>query len=149
MRNFFSIGAKYTDDDNIKVNTTYIVDALTHTEAIVRLTEELSKSVREEFKIGKVVQSKLAEVHNKEGEWWYGLKTEITTYDEKSNKETKLRSEMLISADTIDEAIEYCNELMNKTFNNWELVGANKKNIADVFFYIPPVEKIVDELLFK
>lgn len=140
MQTWFEVKAKYVkiDDDGKerKVNETYLVDAVSCTEAEARLTEELLKMVRGEFSVGKVVTSNIIEIFAHEtGEYWWKAKISIVTIDENAGKEKKINSYFLVAADNLKEALNRLEEGLSYILVPYQITALTLSAIVDVFPY--------------
>lgn len=140
MQTWFEVKAKYVkiDDDGKerKVNETYLVDAVSCTEAEARLTEELLKMVRGEFSVGKVVTSNIIEIIAHEtGEYWWKAKISIVTIDEAAGKEKKINNYFLVAADDLKEALKRLEEGLSYILVPYQITALTLSPIVDVFPY--------------
>lgn len=140
MQTWFEVKAKYVkiDDDGKerKVNETYLVDAVSCTEAEARLTEELLKMVRGEFSVGKVVTSNIIEIFAHEtGEYWWKSKISIVTIDEAAGKEKKINNYFLVAADDLKEALKRLEEGLSYILVPYQITALTLSPIVDVFPY--------------
>ncbi len=120
-----------------KVTETYLLGALSFTEAEARIIEEVQPFVS----IGSVIVSnirrlKIAEFFDSEDQddsFFYRLKVNMIIYDEKSGKEKKNVIAILIKSDTIINAI---NRLVKEYEGlNYEIVSVTETAIMDVYKY--------------
>jgi len=142
MRNWFSCKASYEkmqeDGSQKKVSEEYLVDALSFTEAEARIIYELSAMVRGEFQVTKIAKSRIAELHDyKDGDAWYLCKVAFIMYDEKSNKEKKSVSQMLVMASDIQDAFQKIQMKMSGSMAEYTIPSITISNILDVFEYDP------------
>lgn len=142
MRNWFSCKANYEkmqeDGSQKKVSEEYLVDAMSFTEAEARIIYELSSMVRGEFQVSKISKSKIAELYDfKDGDAWYMCKVAFIMYDEKSNKEKKTVSQMLVMAKNVLDAYEKINAKMSTSMAEYTIPSISISSILDVFEYDP------------
>ena len=115
MQNWFEVKTKFIKIDDSgrekKESETYLVDALTCTEAEARAIKKLTQYIRGDINIGKVVTSNIVEIFpHEDGEWWYKAKISIVTIDENAGKERKVNNYFLVAADNIKQAIQRLEE---------------------------------------
>ena len=154
MQTWFEVKAKYVkiDDDGKerKVNETYLVDAVSCTEAEARLTEELLKMVRGEFSVGKVVTSNIIEIFAHEtGEYWWKAKISIVTIDENAGKEKKINSYFLVAADNLKEALNRLEEGLSYILVPYQITALTLSPIVDVFPYFGEKESEIPKNLIS
>lgn len=157
MQNWFECKAKYVkiDDDGRekKVNETYLVDAVTCTDAEARLIEQLKTMVRGEFAIGKVAKSNIIEIFpHEDGQWWWKAKIQTVVIDEQLGKEKKVTHYFLVAADDIKQALQRLEEGLSYLLVPYITSSISLSPIVDVFSYfdenkaipknLKPVEKI-------
>ena len=105
MNNWFECKVSYEklDDGGVpkKTNASYLVDALSFTEAEARIIEELSPYISGEFTIADIKRARLNELFfNPNGDRYYKVKVFFVTLDEKSGTEKKSAVQMLAQAST-------------------------------------------------
>ena len=108
-----------------KVTETYIVDAISCSEAEARVTEELTPYVEGEFTVKAVKKDKIAELfQDPNGSKFYRCKVMFITLDEKSGVEKKSPSTM---------AVKNLNNGMKGTMSDWSIHTIAESNIIEVF----------------
>lgn len=120
-----------------KVNETYLVDAVSFTEAETRIYKELAELIGE-FNLVTVKKARITElIHNEEAFKWYKAKVNLTSYDEKSGKEIKSNQIVLTSAETLRDAYDAVNDLFGSTTDDHEIVELVFTPIMEIFpFYM-------------
>ena len=79
------------------VTESYLVDALSFTEAEARIIEEMTPFMSGEFTVSAVKREKISDVfYDATGDKWYKVKTNFITIDEKTAVEKKTASFMLV-----------------------------------------------------
>ncbi len=123
-----------------KVTETFLVDALSFTEAEARIIEERTPYISGEFSVTAVKRTRIAEIHyNDEGDKWYLVKWLITTIDEKAAAvgkpvtEKKVSVLNLVSASTLQGALEGFLEAMKSTMADFEIAAVSETPILDVY----------------
>ena len=116
-----------------KVTETYIVDAMTCTEAEARCIEEVTPFVEGELSVKAVKTEKISEIFaDSEGNKWYRCKVMFITLDEKSGIEKKSPSTMLVQAANFGNAVNNLNDGMKGTMADWYIHTITETNIVDV-----------------
>ena len=138
MANWFECKVKYdrpADNGALKtVNESYLVDALSFTEAEARITEEVSSFSMGEFSVAAVKRVKLAEVFfNENGDKWYKVKVAFITIDEKTAVEKRVACFMLVQAGDIEAALKNFTEGMRGTMGDYEVSSIVETPIMDVY----------------
>jgi hypothetical protein len=120
-----------------KVNDTYLVDAVSFTEAEARIYKELAELIGE-FNLVSVKKARVTElIHNEDAYKWYKAKVNLTTLDEKSGKEIKSNQIILTSADNLRDAFDSVNDLFGTTTDDHEIVELVYTPIMEIFpFYM-------------
>lgn len=117
-----------------KVTEAYLVDALTFTEAEACIIEQMTPFVSGEFSVVAIKRTKISEIFWNEGaEKWWLIKVNFIMFDEKSGKEKKSASIILVQADNSDDAQKKFTESMKGTISDYEVAGINETNYLDVF----------------
>lgn len=120
-----------------KVTTeTYLLDAVSYTEAEARITEEMAAYTSEEFKINSIKVANLSEVHPFENsDRWFKSKVSLISYDDESGKERKSNLYMLVQANDVKEAFENTDQAMQDTTGDYTIPAISESPILDVFPY--------------
>ena len=131
-----------TTEDGIqkKVTETYVVDALTFSEAESRIIEEMSHFVSGELEVTflKIAQYKEIFFDNDNvADKWYKAKLAFITIDEKTDKQKKTTIYNLVNASNINSAIVKIDEIMANTMIDYLTCNVSETNIMDVFEYKP------------
>ncbi len=118
-----------------KVTDSYLVDALSCTEAEARVVKEIS-SLCNGLNVLSVNKTKISEVFwNEGGDKFYKVKVNFITIDEKTAVEKKSASYILVQASDFAEALHNFNEGMRGTMADYEIDGINETKIVDVYKY--------------
>jgi len=141
MHNWFECKIQYeklsTEDGKQKKSTdTYLVDALSFTEAEARLIKEVTPYMTGEFTVSNLKRSKVYEIFDSpEGDRWYRAKVLFIILDEEKGTEKKVPSNMLIQASDIQAALVRLNEGMKGTMSDFEIASISDTPILDIFPY--------------
>ena len=147
MNTWFECTAKYSKMDENgrekKVSETYLLDAVSFTEAETRIYKELVTMVSGEFSVSRISRTKLAEIIPSEvGDRWYKAKVTFITFDEESGKEKRVSQFVLVFSDNVKSAYDQVIEAMKGMMADFEISGITESPIVDVFPYVPEVQKI-------
>ena len=119
-----------------KVTESYLLDALSWTEAEARTIEELKPYISGEFSITDIKRIKLSEIFfSDSGDRFFKAKIQFITLDETSKTEKKISTYMLAQANDIDEAKEVINKNMKDTMADYVVAEVKETKIMDVFPY--------------
>ena len=117
-----------------KVTEAYLVDALSFTEAETRITEEETPFISGEFSISAVKRTKIAEIFwNEAGDRYYLVKCAFITIDEKTAKEKRSNSLILVQASDFKNAYDNFMEGMKGTMADFEIVQISETPYMDVY----------------
>lgn len=138
MIQWFETKVKYDktlDSGAVKaVPETYLVDALSFTEAEARITEEMMPYVTGEFMVMAVKKAKFDDVlYHEGGDRWYKVKINMITIDEKTAAEKKTASLTLVQASTLEEALKVFLESMKNVAFDYEIASVMETPLMDVF----------------
>ena len=115
------------------VPESYLVDALSFTEAEARITQEMEPYVTGEFMVAAVKKVKLDDVFFHEGgDRWYKVKINMITIDEKTAAEKKTASFSLVQASELQEALNIFLEEMKGTAFDYEIASIIETPLMDV-----------------
>lgn len=123
-----------------KVTETFLVDALSFTEAESRIIEERQPYISGDFSVTAVKRTKISEIFfNDAGDKYYMVKWLITTIDEKPAAmgkppvEKKVSVLTLVQASEFAEALEEFMKCMKGTMADFEIAQINETPILDVY----------------
>lgn len=138
MHNWFQCKVKYdrnADDGSItKVNESYLVDALSFTEAEERINEEMKPYISGDFLVSDIKRARINELfENESGDRWYRCKVNFITLDEEKGVEKRIAATMFAQASTLKEAVETVEKGMKGTLADYEIASVTETNIMDVF----------------
>lgn len=123
-----------------KVTETFLVDALSFTEAESRIIEEREPYISGDFSVSAVKRTKISEIFYKEdGDRWYMVKWLIVTIDEKPAAigkppvEKKVAVLTLVQASDFQGALNTFLEEMKGTMADFEIAQIHETQILDVY----------------
>lgn len=150
MANWFECTVAYdkTGDDGLlkTVAETYLVDAISFTEAEERITEEMRPYMMGEFEVRRVKKVKIAELFdNVNGDRWFKSKVNFVVLDEVKGIEKRQPNTMYIKANNIQEALVNLIKGMAGTLADYEIANIAETQIWDVFYYTPPAAEAETE----
>ncbi|OJV38731.1 MAG: phage tail protein [Bacteroidales bacterium 36-12] len=140
MHNWFECKVKFEktiDDGNIvKVNESYLVDALSFTEAEARIIEEMKPFISGDFSVANIKRVKINEIFfHDNGDKWYRFKVNYISLDEEKGVEKKIPVAMLVQASEIGEALSRLHEGMKGSMADYEVVTITETLLMDVLKY--------------
>ena len=149
MNTWFECTAKYSkmgeDGREKNVSETYLLDAVSFTEAETRIYKELVSMVSGEFSVTRIARTKLTEVIPAEvGDRWYKAKVTFITFDEESGKEKRVSQFVLVFSGNVRNAYDQVIEAMKGMMADFEIGGITESPIMDVFPYVSEVQKVPD-----
>lgn len=116
------------------VKEQYLFDALSFVEAETRAIEELTPYISGEFTVDAIKKTRISELFlNTDGEKFFKAKTAFINIDEKTGQEKKSNVDILVQANTFDEAYERFKEGMKGTMTDFELVSLSETPILEYF----------------
>lgn len=125
-----------------RVNDTYLIDAISYTDAETRAFNLMNELTSGEFKIKNIKQSNISEVFlGDDGEWLYKAKISLVTLDEESGKEKKINQYILVPADDIDQSLKRLTEGLAHMLISYVVAGINLSPINEVFPYVSAENK--------
>ncbi|MEI6680114.1 MAG: DUF4494 domain-containing protein [Mariniphaga sp.] len=140
MNTWFECTAKYIKmDENSReksVGETYLLDAISFTEAESRIYKELQTMVSGEFMVTKISKTRISEIiPSDNGDRWYKARVAFITVDEESGKEKRVAQFILVCSNNVKEAYDQIIEAMQGMMADFEISGINESTILDVFPY--------------
>lgn len=140
MSKYFECKVKYrkTNEQSVSkvVTETYLVDAISFTEAESRINEEIKQYIGEEFKVTNIRVTNYSEVHPQEdAASWFKSKVTLFAYDEETGKEQKTNMYILIQANDTKEAYDKTIVAMKSTMGEYSIPAVSLTNIIEFFPY--------------
>lgn len=119
------------------VTQSYLVDALSYTEAESRINEKMCEYINEEFKVTNIKVTNFQEVYMLQSDdAWFKAKVSLMAYDEESGKERKTNMYLLIQASDAKDAYENTVLAMKGTMGDYYIPMVSETKIIDVFPYL-------------
>ena len=166
--NWFICKIRYekTMEDGLqkKVTETYVVDAVSFTEAEARIIEEMSAYISGEFEVIEIDRAVFKEIFFME--WaekvldnddkkhqsledriqntdtrWYKSKLQFITIDEKTEKEKRSNVYYLVEGCSLESARRNIDEVMGGTMIDYSIASVSETPIMDVFEYKVKLDK--------
>ena len=121
-----------------KVTETYLVDALSFTEAERRFIEEMTPYISGEFMVTDIKRARLAEIFESQdaaADCWFKAKVAYLTFDEKTGVEKRTNQQVLVQATDFRDALKMLDKGMEGTLGDWVIVSISETPVMDVFHY--------------
>ena len=121
-----------------KVTESYVVDALSFSEAEERIIEEMSSYISGEFDVADIKKASYREIFFADQDMadkWYKAKLQFITIDEKTEKEKRSNVYYLINAGSFNGAVKNIDEVMGGTMINYVVASMSETTTMDVFEY--------------
>ena len=116
-----------------KVTETYVVKAVSVSDAETRVIEELTPLIEGEFAVNSVKEASFRELFLGEGEKFYLCKLVFVSFDERSGKEKKSVNPVLLQADDFDDASRRLAKAMQGTVSDYEIFSVAETPVLDIF----------------
>ena len=137
---WFTTKVKYqkTQEDGTEkvVSETYVVDALSFTEAESSIIDEMSVYVSGEFHVSGITKSAFGEIFFSEdasADRFFKAKLQFITIDEKTEKEKRSNVNYLVHANTFNQAVANIDKVMGTTAIDYVIASVAETQIMDVF----------------
>ena len=142
MAQWFECKVRYdkTMEDGLlkKVTETYLVDALTFTEAEKRFLEEIEPFLTGDYEVSGIKKARLAELfesNDGNDDRWYRAKVAFITLDEKTGAEKRSSQTILVQAQSLKVAVQNLENGMRGTMGDYEVTSIAETAILDIFHY--------------
>ena len=143
--NWFECKIRYekTMDDGLqkKVTESYVVDALSFSEAEERIIEEMSAYISGDFTVQDIKKAAYGEIFfidDASADRWYKAKLQFITIDEKTEKEKRSSVNYLFQAGSMNGAMKNIEEGMGGTMIDYSITSVQETQLMDVFEYKKP-----------
>jgi len=147
MHNWFLTRVRYEktmENGQIKkVTEANLVDALSFTEAEARIIEKSKPFISGEFTVSDISRANYFDLFdNNSGDKYYDCKVGSITIDEKTAKEKKTFTHILVLADNIDGAKKNLDEGMKGTLADYIVDTIRETKIMDVYPFEDSAENV-------
>ncbi|MEP2025240.1 MAG: DUF4494 domain-containing protein [Reichenbachiella sp.] len=138
MKIWYQCKAKYgkENEEGIVKQTSelHLVDAVSYTDAESRIYGAMERTVSGEFQIMTISKTNIGEVINfEDADYWYKCKVQYSTVDGDSEKEVKITTYILTSAESVKDAYEKVEQSLDNMLVPFEISSIAKTNIVEVF----------------
>ena len=119
-----------------KTTETYLVDAISFTEAEKRFIEEITPFMSGEFIVTDIKRARLTDLFDSDDlndDRWFKARIAYITIDEKSGVEKRTVQSTLVQANDFHRAVARLDEGMKGTLGEWVIVSIAETAIIDVF----------------
>ena len=147
MSTWFECKVKYQKvDENGKqkgVSELYMVDAVSFTDAESRITKELEEYAGlGEFTVASIKTTNYAEIiPNESGDRWFKCKALFISFDEKSGKERRSSSSMLVQATDVKDAYDVLSKALSTSISDFTIPTVQESSIMDIFGILHDFDK--------
>jgi len=125
-----------------KVSESYLVDALSFTEAEKRIIKEIRPFVSVgELEVVNIRRARIAELFlndEAEDDRSFRAKVNFITVDEKSGSEKKTSATMIVKSDSLPNAVTELKAQLDSQMASYEIAAVTDTQILDVFQYEAP-----------
>ena len=140
MTEWFECKVKYDktmENGLIKTTTdTYLVDAISFTEAEKRFIEEIEPYMTGEFVVSDIKRAKISEIMESEDltdDKWFKARVAYITLDEKKGTEKRSVQTILIQAKDFHTSLKNLDKGMHGTLGDWAIVSITETKIIDIY----------------
>lgn len=131
-----------------KTTESYLVDAVSFTEAEKRFIEEIQPFMTGEFIVTDIKRARLSDLLDSDDlndDRWFKARIAYITLDEKSGVEKRTVQTALIQANDFHRALARLDEGMKGTLGEWVIVSITETAIIDVFKFKSPTPALSEE----
>lgn len=121
-----------------KVTESYVVDAISFSEAEARIIEEMSSYISGAFTVEDIKKAQYKEIFFSDEETadkWYKAKLAFITIDERTEKEKRSNITYLVQAGSLNAAMRNIDEVMGGTLIDYVQCALQETTFMDVFEY--------------
>ena len=131
-----------------KVTESYVVDAISFSEAESRIIEEMLSYISGEFTVEDIKKAQYKEIFFSDEETadkWYKAKLAFITIDERTEKEKRSNITYLVQAGSLNAAMRNIDEVMGGTMIDYVQCALQETTFMDVFEYRKNEDKTESE----
>lgn len=119
-----------------KTTETYIVSALSFTEAEARIVEEIKPFISGDFSVTNIRRANYKDVFfsmNANADKWFACQLEFVSIDERTAKEKKTKFNVLIQSENLNDTVRILAFVMNNGISDYNALSIKETAIIDVF----------------
>lgn len=142
IANWFEVKIKYNkiteEGKEVKVSETYLIDAMSFTEAKSRITTSLKEMIQGDFYIVSIKKSNITELIESDDindDKYFKAKVAIIDADEISGREKRSNKYLLVAGADVDRALEHLKNSLSTYVVLTDIVSLGDSNIIDVLPY--------------
>ena len=137
---YFECSVKFrkTDEEGVNklVTESYIVSALSFSEAESNINEQMKVYVGEDFKVVNIKLTNYSEIATFEDtDIWFKSKISLLYFDEENGKEKKSNIYMLVQANDAKNAYDNTIATLKGTISDFTIPSVSETKIVEVFEY--------------
>ena len=129
---------KTTDDGSVKkVTESYLLDAVSFSEAEKRITSDMPELISGDFEVSAIAKKDYQEIvlsNNDKDDKYYEVKYKVKEINEYNGKETSTSYVLLVQAFNIETAKRYFDEHMKDTVYDFEVSSLRETDYMDYYF---------------
>lgn len=149
--NWFDIKVRYSmiseNGAEKKVSESYLVDAISFTEAEARINKELEAYLSDEFQIMNMKRANYTDLLEDEtGDKYYKAKVVFVTLDEDKGREKKTANYILVQAKDLEGALSNLKTGFRDMTIDWDACAMTETPIMDVYKYFDQEEEVPENL---
>ena len=127
-----------------KTTESYLVDALSFTEAEKRFIEEIRPLMSGEFIVTDIKRARIVDLFDSEDlndDHWFKARIAFISIDEKTAVERRVVQTAVIQANDFHRALARLDDCMKGTLGEWVIVSITETPIIDVFMFKATTEE--------
>ena len=127
-------------DDGVtrKVSHKSLVDALSFTDAEVRIVKEMAPFTSGDLEVKAVKRVRIAEIFTGEGDLWFRVKAVFITIDEKTQAEKEVPYVIMVQSASFTQAVQAFMDGMKGSLMDYRIVAITETKIEEVYPYQKP-----------
>jgi hypothetical protein len=129
---------KTTDDGSVKkVTESYLLDAVSFSEAEKRITSDMPELISGDFEVSAIAKKDYQEIvlsNNDKDDKYYEVKYKVKEINENNGKEKSTSYVLLVQASNIETAKRYFDEHMKDTVYDFEVSSLRETDYMDYYF---------------
>ena len=138
---YYEATVKYrkTDEQGVNkvVTESYIVSALSFSEAESNINEQMKVYVGEDFKVVNIKLTNYSEISAfEDADIWFKSKISLLYFDEENGKEKKSNIYMLVQANDAKNAYDNTITALKGTVSDFTIPSVSETKIVEVFQYL-------------
>lgn len=119
------------DGKQKRINQTYLVNAVSFTDAEAIIVEKLKETTKSEVLIKSITSTDYNDIFDTDGDNWFACKVSYMSVTDEKSKNMKIK--FLVSTNSVNEVAKIIKERIGDVIMDYNIMAITKTNIEEIF----------------